>query len=474
MKKSSILFAFLAVSVFNAASAAEIGQVIVRQQWPWSTDVKIEYVITGVTNAVNVSVAAFNGDTALAIPLNAISGDLYGIAESGVGTIVIDPIAAFGTNRVALADFKVSLSTAASATNINEVLYKIFDLTSGAHTDVTRKELLNGKYGAIETNYSKIGANFTSGLDDVLIWTGVTNNIEYKTTKMVMRKVNAKNARWLSGDPTSAIVNKSSKVTQYWVQLSYDYYIAVFETTQAQFKTIRGSLPAGCAAGSNDVDLVCPVNNIYYYDVYAHPNSDYATYNGVVHSDEKICFPTNSYLRDVGRNTFASSMWTKTGYEFTLPTFAEWEYACRGGTDATLYSGEAQTSANALKLAWTYTNASGIPQFVGTKAPNAFGLYDMLGNVLERTLGVGNLNQGGKSGTGATVDDPVIDPVGNPATTKDSNPYCCGGGSFHADNGSWEDCRHAARYGGWYEWYAARTFIGFRFVIPDGQQWAAH
>ena len=47
MKASAILMAFLAASSLNAAV---IEQVIVRQQWPWSTDVKVEYKISGVTS----------------------------------------------------------------------------------------------------------------------------------------------------------------------------------------------------------------------------------------------------------------------------------------------------------------------------------------------------------------------------------------------------------------------------------------
>ena len=472
MKKTSafVLFLFAAVSL----DAAVIGRVDVRQQWPWSTDITVDYTLSGVTAPVNLTVKAYNGDTELPLPAKALSGDVYGVGADGTWHFTIDPVTAFGTAKAALSDFRVTLDVTASAANINEALYKIFDLTTGACTDVTRRALLNGVWGSIETDYAKTGSGFTAGEDDVLIWTGVTNSVEYKTAKMVMRKVHAQNKVWQSGDAAGTSYNNCSTVPRYWVKLTYDYYIAVFETTQAQWKKIRSTLPTGCAAGNGDGDLIAPVNNITYYDVYGHPNSDYAAYNGVV-TGEKICFPTNSYVRDVGKLTFAATMWSKTGYEFTLPTLAEWEFACRGGNDGPLYSGKAQTVANVDELAWHSATAGGAPRPVGQKAPNVYGLYDTLGNVLERVLGSGQLNQGGVSGTGGSQSDPVVNPLGNPNTTKDTNPYCCGGGSWDSANGAVYDCRHAARYGGWYEWYAARTFIGFRFVIPgDGTQWAAH
>src|SRR5262249_31390863 len=68
---------------------------------------------------------------------------------------------------------------------------------------------------------------------------------------------------------------------------------------------------------------------------------------------------------------------------YRLPTEAEWEYACRAGT-TTQYSGGDATKANLGIFAWFNSNTSGkAPQAVGLKIPNAFGLYDMHGNVQE-------------------------------------------------------------------------------------------
>jgi formylglycine-generating enzyme required for sulfatase activity len=65
-----------------------------------------------------------------------------------------------------------------------------------------------------------------------------------------------------------------------------------------------------------------------------------------------------------------------TGKKYRLPTEAEWEYACRAGTKGDRY-GEVGS------IAWYAENSSLVPNEVGGKTPNGFGLYDMLGNVEE-------------------------------------------------------------------------------------------
>jgi formylglycine-generating enzyme required for sulfatase activity len=78
-------------------------------------------------------------------------------------------------------------------------------------------------------------------------------------------------------------------------------------------------------------------------------------------------------------------------YEFRLPTEAEREYACRGGTTEATYAGDLvlKDAAHAPVLdgiAWYAANSSDGPHPVALKTPNTWGLYDMLGNVDEWTL----------------------------------------------------------------------------------------
>ena len=96
-------------------------------------------------------------------------------------------------------------------------------------------------------------------------------------------------------------------------------------------------------------------------------------------------FPAISMTQHAA-NKFAQWLSAKTGEYYRLPTEAEWEYACRAGSTAPI------PPAPLDEYAWYATNSAMAPftggtyHKVGTKKPNAWGLYDMLGNVMEWTL----------------------------------------------------------------------------------------
>ena len=399
MKKTMILAGLVATASLDAAV---IEQVIVRQQWPWSTDVKVEYKVTGVTSPVNIAVRAFNGEEELSSAnLEAsISGERYGIAEDGVGTFVIDPVKAFGTSKVALANFKVKLSLTEAASNINEVIYKVFDLSTGACQDITRADFYNGKVedGDYVTDYTSLHSRFLAPssemVGDVLVWTGVTNNVKYKTTHLVMRKIPAANKVWCMGAPMTERGYRAQTETNHLVKLTQNYYIGVFELTQRQYTLItgqNGSLPDEQAREEADV---LPVSGMKFGNV------------GV----EKTVLYAVAKLRQ------------NTGLEgFNLPTEAQWEFACRAGSDTGLYSGRQSSSSGLWSgcdtdvdlLAWFAGNSSGT-KVVGLKLPNAFGLYDMLGNVREWALDMYSEYDAyvASFGAGWQPGDVVVDPTG--------------------------------------------------------------
>jgi formylglycine-generating enzyme required for sulfatase activity len=129
-----------------------------------------------------------------------------------------------------------------------------------------------------------------------------------------------------------------SDVPVHAVTLTKPYYLGRYEVTQSQWFGVMGMNPSYFLAGSTDR----PVERV--------------SWNGIQ------VFLGQSGLR--------------------LPTEAEWEFACRAGTQTPFYNGSTDDSTVGA-LAWNATNAVNQTHPGGQKAPNALGMHDMLGNVAE-------------------------------------------------------------------------------------------
>ena len=363
---SRLITAATAVFAAFVAFAADVSDVIVRQQWPWSTDIKVEFKLTNVTTPVTVNVEASDGDTPLDTTnlKNAITGDLWGISQSGVYTFKIDPKIAFGEERNAVGDFKVRLSLTDAPANSGEILYKIVDLTkNNTWTDVRRRDFYNGKYGKFVTKFSDIDSTFSTSLDDVLIWLDVTNEV-YKTDKMVFRRIPA-------AGKSFNMQNNADKV----VTFTKDFYIGVFEVTQTQWYKFGTRT---CWETNELYNATRPATDLF------------------------MMSDSTRILRGHWAETLANHNWNggylgamanATGLLVDLPTEAQWEFACRAGTTAALYSGKDYSYGEAAKLARMYhgtgdrnCDLSQRTSAVGSYKPNAWGLYDMIGNAWELCL----------------------------------------------------------------------------------------
>ncbi len=134
------------------------------------------------------------------------------------------------------------------------------------------------------------------------------------------------------------------------VTISEGFWMGLTEVTQAQYAAVLGESPSGFEG----VDL--PVENVNWDNAVA----------------------------------FCESASEQTGFDFQLPTEAQWEYAARAGSSTRFYFGDADDcSDNACNLcmldeyAWYCGNAERQTHPAGEKVPNAFGLFDMIGNVWE-------------------------------------------------------------------------------------------
>jgi formylglycine-generating enzyme required for sulfatase activity len=164
------------------------------------------------------------------------------------------------------------------------------------------------------------------------------------------------------------------------VTLTLSFLIAERETTQDQFSAALGYNPAKFSPCGG----TCPVESVSWHEAAAYANALSqqqalkACYECQGSGPTVSCSIARAYSE--GKHIFDCP-----GYR--LPTEAEWEYAYRAGTTSTLYGGPATSCWDAEpaaeQIAWYRENSNGTPHPVGLKQPNAWGIYDIAGNVEE-------------------------------------------------------------------------------------------
>jgi formylglycine-generating enzyme required for sulfatase activity len=168
--------------------------------------------------------------------------------------------------------------------------------------------------------------------------------------------------RFLMGTPEGEAGNMAGE-GQREVELTRPFYLAVSEMTQGQYAAVTGASPSYFAASGEGKDRI------------AGQDTRKFPVDGVSWDDAAAC--AEALTRKLG------------GAAFRLPTEAEWEYACRAGTRTAFHFGGAcdGTQANVDGTGPYGTPDKGPylerPTPVGSFAPNAWGLFDMHGNVWE-------------------------------------------------------------------------------------------
>jgi formylglycine-generating enzyme required for sulfatase activity len=178
-------------------------------------------------------------------------------------------------------------------------------------------------------------------------------------------------------------------------------------------------------------------------------------------------FPVNSMSQHTAL-MYCRWLYKKTGQFYRLPTEAEWEYACRAGTKSTYYFGNDEKLLK--EHAWFADNSKGRYQKVMQKKPNAWGLYDMLGNVAEWTL-----DQYSDSYY-ASLSESASNPVNAPTTRY---PRSVRGGGYLDKQESLRCAARAKSEASWNKrdpqvpkskwWLTDAMSVGFRIVRPQQQ-----
>jgi formylglycine-generating enzyme required for sulfatase activity len=219
---------------------------------------------------------------------------------------------------------------------------------------------------------------------------------------------------FLMGSPANEADRKEDE-EQHKVKITKGFWMGKYEVTQAQWEQVMGNNPTAREHVGKDR----PVNWVSWSDCH-------------------------QFLRKLNELVQNKKIKIKQG-EFRLPTEAEWEYACRAGTKTRFCSGDKEDDLDAM--GWCKENSGATTHAVGQKKANAWGLFDMHGNLGEWCEDYYANYPGGE----------VKDPTG-PATSEAGLVFR--GGNWLENH---HTCRSAKRDFGAHK--SCRVTIGLRVVL---------
>lgn len=363
----------------------KVTNITCTQRTPWNGKVDIDYTVACDREDANIWVypVGYDKDSNTTMAPRALEGDGAG-APVKAGThrmtwTVTDDYPGFNSTAFTV---KMTAMTGAAP-------YMVIDLSGGVD--------------AISYPISYLTAVPEGGWGD-----------EYKTTKMVLRLIPS---GWFKmGSPTDE-TGRDSYEDLHGVLLTKPFYIGVFECTQKQYELVMGTNPSSFKGDMRPVEKV--------------------SYDNIRGSINGKGWPTHN---QVDANSFMGRLRSKANMLFDLPTEAQWEYACRAGTSTALNSGKNYSDAALMEVArcnFNYNDGKGGYSYhtkVGCYKDNAWGLYDMHGNVAEICRDYYNA-----SGLGLAS---VIDPRGHTSSWNNYGSRICKGGHYRSSTA----CRSAYKY----------------------------
>lgn len=403
----------LAVAFAATAGAATIDHVCVRQMWPWNEKVRIDYTLSGTAGEVadvSVTVRDAAGNT-LAPLSSSFSGDL---------------------NEVAPGEHVIWWNPAASGLELGSTQLT-FSLTAEADPQ---------RYCVIDISQENAYAVSYYATSPVGGW----NTDEYKTTKIVFRHV--KPGTFMMGTPedetgrrTATSGNDVFDMAQHKVTITKDYWLGIFPLTFKQATLVNGSEMGKTTTYVANQRDSSPAVRLSATTMMGWPDgSNTAWFAAPVPLEGSWLYKLNAGITD-GQ--------IPNGTHFSLPTEAQWEYACRAGTTTAYGNG-----TDSITGIGPQTPSSRPMYPVGGYSSNAWGFYDMHGCVWQWTL---ENHNGYVNGSTVAMTDPFYAP------SLSAYWLILRGGTYSTSTTSTRDNRSGTRY------YKTNTsnesYLGARIAI---------
>jgi len=399
--------------------------------------------------------AGLNADTYSATITITFDGGMVsgGTAATSVSfTVYRAPGAAVGTPTVNGSPTHNSITVNAVTAPTNGQIVEYAISTTGTVTDFTS---LTWQSGAAFSGLSAITTYYiyARSEENTNYETGTPSRSAGITTKLSVEMVWIPAGTFLMGSPLTEPGRSIFSETQHSVTLTSGFYIGRYPVTQAEYQFVMGYNPSYNTTSAGDDPSKRPVEYLTWYDALMFCNK--LTEAEIGDNSQNVYELTDiSYMGRKINGATVTYNFSKSGYR--LPTEAQWEYACRAGKgeafnwgsniiNATRANYRADTiDANNL-VAGTYLART---TEVGLYAENAWGLYDMHGNVMEWCFDFGG---GSDYGSGS-----VTDPIGLSGITRAARGGSCDHEGHYA--------RSASRNNGVPNY--GLTYLGFRIVRP--------